>query len=185
MIFSYRNKIQKTFFVIFTVALLAGCANRNIYYSKPSPQAELFNVASIVTPTRVVVETSNFKAYVVDLAYFYPSTLECQNLPEACAELRDKVLDKKVWIEREYDRFGLPMHTLWVADLPYKPLQPINIQLIVDGGYARLTDFRNLPNGKSELVSRSYDLAINKYRQSTSYEGKAYWQQRMYNGIIK
>ncbi|MEL0637689.1 hypothetical protein V6259_13050 [Marinomonas sp. TI.3.20] len=170
-------------FISVFAALVTGCASREEYYAQPNEEAELFKVVDVVTPTRVIVK--RYKKYAVDLAYFYPSTVECSKVPEACAEIKSLVLDKNVWVERVYDRFGLPMHTLWLADLGVKPKQPINIGLIEDGGYSRMVDFHNLPNGKSELVSKAYDYGFNKYRLNHSLEQAPQWKRDLFVGELK
>jgi hypothetical protein len=171
----FRNKKIN---MLFITLLVSGCAingdkAEHVQLDKKSKQME---VIEVVTPTRVIAK-HNWRTFTVDLAYFYPSTVMCSDSPEYCKTLSEATLNKHFWVAREYDRFGLQMHSLWPAEQGPKARTSLNIDLLVFGGYARLADHIELPNGKSELVSRAKDLGFNNDRQKGRLEKLKPWQK--------
>lgn len=169
--------MNKTALVAMFVAALSatGCSNlTGIKNSKPGVESELVRVVGIETPSRVTVLGNGYHKYFVDLAYLQPSTVPCNE--KICSAIKDAMVGKKFWVQHEYDRAGLYMYSFWPAG-KRKSAQPINIDLIVYGGYARMSDYMALPNGKSELIARATEVGAANEKLGARVKGLKHWQK--------
>ncbi|MFT2112668.1 hypothetical protein [Marinomonas sp. 2405UD68-3] len=175
-----KNKDVRAMMLLVLAALsTTGCSSIH-EKSNPGPESELVRIVGVATPTRLSVKASDYKTYYIDMAYFFPSTVLCSDRPSSCSELKGKALGKLFWVQREYDRFGLMMFSIWpVGD--GKAKQPLNIDLIIDGGYARMTDNYALPNGKSELIAVASDLGIARQNLHYKKANLKSWQKALLN----
>lgn len=161
------------------VISLNGCSSASLNEkSRPNVFAENYKIVSVETPTRVVGR-KGLRRQVIDMAYFVPNTTSCDEAPESCIALEAEVLSKDVWVQREYDRYGVPMHTLWRADdsLDTSTTQSINIELIMGLYPDAVVDNRKLPNGKSKLVSLANEIGRERARISGIRETLPEWQK--------
>ncbi len=166
-------------FLILITAAIAGCSSVGDFKnSRPYAVSELYKVREVLTPTRIRVERE-WRSYVLDLAYFVPETQSCQVLD--CGALEQLVQGQSIWAVREYDRWGLQMHSIWIArkgvDKP--DLKPLNIKLIQDGDYTANVDYRRLPNGMTKLVARSNEVGINNQQIKAATNRLQPWQKNL------
>lgn len=167
---------MKIFSTLFTTLILTGCASTEKMFveSKPSEVAEGYLITSIETPTRVIGK-SNYRKHIIDLAYFLPSLKKCTEEREKCDALSKMVLGKKVWVQKEYERYGLPLHTLW-QNSSLEAVNSVNLELILNGYPDAQTDNRKLPNGKSKIVSRANEIGIERLRQKRILKTLPKWR---------
>lgn len=154
---------------------LSGCAVFSDYSgSNPGPHSELVKVVGVETPSRVTVRGDGYRNYYVDLAYIKPSTVSCEQ--GACSAIKDSMVGERFWVQHEYDRAGLYFYSFWPAG-ETKPPQPINIDLIMYGGYSRMAEYMALPNGKSELVARATEIGAANEKLEARVKGLKRWQR--------
>lgn len=155
------------------IGLVSGCTS--VHHRDPAPQnAELFTVVSVETPSRIMVR-DGFRKYVVDLAYYIPETDKCKL--DVCALLSDRVLNKKVWVQKIYERYGLAMHAVWLDDAyDNDVIYPINIALLMEGYDGATVDYHALPDGKSYMISMAKEIGMNKKRLKKIENSMPQWR---------
>jgi len=165
--------------------LIVSCsANKTSFI--PTSGMEKFEVIEAVTSTRLLV-SQGFKRYSVDLAYFKPDQSLCElNANKACKQLEGFV-GEDIWLERNYDRYGLKMHTAWLDD-PKSGIEKtysLNLILILDGDLRVLEfiDNRNLPTQIADMISMAQDVNVNKHVHKHDERQLKPWQLRKLNGV--
>lgn len=144
--------------------------------SKPSVVAEAFVVTDVESPTRLKGR-SGTSSYAIDMAYLIPQHNDCTHNQKACEMLSEALVGEKVWVQKEYSRYGVNMHTLWKPESNVPAVQSENIKLLM-AGYGELVnvDARLLPNGKGKLVSTANEIGLERLRQKAIVETLPQWR---------
>ncbi len=141
--------------VLFVVPfVLAGCSAHKTIHSG------VYSFEGVATPTRLVVRGWG-KAYWVDLALMTPEETTCKEHSTAqCEWLEDSLDGATVLISRQYDRYGLSMHSVWVLnDEGRSDELSISLQAVAQGYLeGDKIDYYNLPKplGENLVAARAY-----------------------------
>ena len=170
--------VYKKVILIAVSILQMACTAKQVTFV-PTPKMERFEIVKVVTPSRILVNR-NFTRYAVDLAYFRPNQNLCSEVHDKTCDLLSIYLGEDVWIERNYDRYGLEMHTAWLDDPQSddEKAYPLNLIMIIKGDLEILenVDNHNLPDNLAYMISMAQDANLNRHMLENSKQKMKPWQ---------
>lgn len=128
-------------FAIASAIALSGCSTHEISSSG------IFKFDQVITPSRIAVKDGGNR-YWVDLAMFIPVAEKCEGHEKSlCSWLDEKMKDQHLLVSRQYDRYGVSMHSVWVmAGNEVTNEISVNLQAVVEGELSGdQIDYYNLP----------------------------------------